>query len=79
MSPFFPLRDRFGGKLKRVRSNYDSFLAEDREKDDKERKRRQAAEAEVEAERKRQAAKRLDQQRKGDPKSGHGAGGGTSA
>ena len=62
-----------------MRADHNSFLAEDRDKDDKERKKRQTAEAVAEAERKRQAAKRLDQQRKGDPKSGHGAGKGTSA
>ena len=55
------------------------FLVEDRERQERERQERQAREAQKAATRKQEYEKQLEQLRKEDPKSGGGAGEGTSA
>jgi hypothetical protein len=55
------------------------IFTEDREKQERERQAKKAQEAEEAADRKRQSAAQLEQSRKQDPKSGDGAGEGTSA
>lgn len=55
------------------------FFADDRERQERERQERQAREAQRAAARKEEREKRLEQLRKEDPKSGGGAGEGTSA